>query len=167
MLRKNLANILTIANLILGLLAIIFMLDAQYFNSMIFILAGALTDRLDGIVARKMKIESALGKYLDSNSDLITFGVSPALLIYLSVFNPFDVLGIISLFSFVICGAWRLAKYNATEFDGVYQGVPITIAGALLALVFLLNNVIHEYFIAAISFFLAYSMISTFKFKKI
>jgi len=166
MLRKNLANILTILNLLLGLLAIAFSLVSKLDWAMYLILIAALTDRLDGLVARKLNIVSSFGKYLDSNSDLVSFGVAPALMIYVSLYDSFNIAGFCFFALFVIGGAWRLAKYNATEFDGYYRGIPITIAGAVLAISYLLHSIVPEWTFWVISLILSYAMVSTIKFKK-
>ncbi len=164
--RSQLANILTFINLALGLFAILFAIQDKFELSLAFIVIAALTDRFDGLVARKLNIESAIGKYLDSNSDLISFGVAPALFIYLSVLKEYEVLGIIFIFIFVMCGAYRLAKYNAVEFDGYYVGLPITIAGALLAMTYLLADFIPEYLILIFTAFISFLMVCNLKIKK-
>ncbi len=164
--RFQAANILTFINLIFGLCALLFTVQEKYHISLIFIVIAALTDRFDGLVARKLKIESKIGKYLDSNSDLISFGVTPALFIYLSVLEQLNILGIIVIFIFVMCGTYRLAKYNAVEFDGFYVGLPITIAGALLALSFLLKDYVSPYIILSFTALLSFSMVCNLKIKK-
>jgi CDP-diacylglycerol--serine O-phosphatidyltransferase len=165
--KKQAANFLTCVGMILGLFAIIKSIEGDFKNSAILIIVAALFDFSDGFVARKLNTTSKFGKYLDSNSDLISFGIAPGLLIYLSVLHQFNWIGMLVSFLFISGGVFRLARYNATEFSGNYVGVPITIAGAIIAL-----SVFAIPFLPPISFIfitliLFYLMVSTHSFKKI
>lgn len=165
--RKQAANILTLINLLLGLVALLFAFKNNYTYGCLFILIAAATDFLDGLVARKLKITSDFGKYLDSNADLISFGIAPGFLLYFSVLNQFGFIGIAVSFLFIMCGAIRLARYNAVKFSGFYVGVPITIAGAILA-----SSIFAAPYISAnayifIALILSYLMVSTHRIKKV
>jgi len=164
--KKQLANFLTIINLGLGLSAIWCTFENEYTLALILLLSAALTDRMDGWVARKLNTVSTFGKYLDSNSDLISFGLAPAIFLFFSVTNVIYIEALIGAFLFVIAGAIRLARYNAVQFDGVYRGIPITIAGALVVLLYLTRSYINVYIILGIEIALAYLMISGIKIKK-
>ena len=166
-LKKQAANILTFSSMVLGLFAIIKSTEGNFKTSAILIIVAAIFDFSDGFVARKLNITSKLGKYLDSNSDLISFGVAPGLLIYLSVLNQFNWIGIIVSFLFISGGVFRLARYNATEFSGHYVGVPITIAGLLLAVSTFLISILPPVTFIFITLVLAWLMVSTFSIKKI
>jgi CDP-diacylglycerol---serine O-phosphatidyltransferase len=167
LLRKQGANILTSLNMLLGLVAIQFSIHDLYNLSCLFILIAAVTDRLDGLFACRFKTSSTLGKYLDSNSDLISFGVAPGLLIYLSVIKQFGIFGILVSFLFIMAGAFRLARYNSVEFEGYYVGLPITIAGAILALSVLIIPYIPPIIFLIITLALSYLMISKHSIKKV
>jgi len=166
-LRNQIANILTFINLALGLVAILFAIDNNYNLSSLFIIIAALTDRFDGMIARKLNTTSALGKYLDSNSDLISFGMAPGLLIYLAVLEEFNIIGIAVSFLFIMGGAFRLARYNAVEFSGYYVGVPITIAGAVLAVSIFAIPYIPSIVFIFLALILAYLMVSNHSIKKV
>jgi CDP-diacylglycerol--serine O-phosphatidyltransferase len=166
-LRKQAANMLTFINMILGLVAILLSIRDNYRLSCIFITIAALTDYLDGWVARKLNTTSAIGKFLDSNSDLISFGLAPGLLMYLSVLQQFGIIGIIVSFIYITCGAFRLARFNAVEFTGNYTGVPITISGAVMALSIFAIPYVHAIVFIGITLILAYLMVSTHSIKKI
>jgi len=166
-LKKQGANILKFMNMILGLVSIVLSINGDFKLSCLFIIIAALTDRFDGMFARKFNTTSALGKYLDSNSDLISFGVAPGLLIYLSILNKFEVFGIIISFLFIIGGAFRLARYNAAEFTGYYVGVPITIAGAILAASVLAIPYISAIVFIFLTLILSYLMVSNHSIKKV
>lgn len=81
----NLANILTSCNLICGLVSITFCFSGQLDFAAYTIFLGALFDFADGFVARAFKLESKIGKELDSLSDLITFGVAPGFLMFFMI----------------------------------------------------------------------------------
>ena len=81
----NLANIVTSLNLICGLISIVFCFSGQLDLAAYAIFAGAAFDFADGFVARKLKLESAMGKQLDSLADLITFGAAPGFLMFFMI----------------------------------------------------------------------------------
>ncbi len=118
MLKANLPNILTLANLASGALAIIATFEQRY-DLLLWLLAASLIfDFLDGLVARALKVHSELGLQLDSLADMVSFGLAPGLLWFkvfslaadggepLPAFLPYLAL-LIPLFS-----ALRLAKFN-------------------------------------------------------
>lgn len=166
-------NIFTFINLSCGILSILCILQKQYICSCIFILVAGLVDRYDGRVARFLQVSSELGKELDSLSDLISFGVAPSILMYslfeLQKLGPKGLLGLILLLVFPICGAFRLARYNVSTFDGCFTGVPITIVGCFLALFGLISSYVSTPTILAIIFMVlgSYLMVSKIKLKKI
>ncbi|MBS4194762.1 CDP-diacylglycerol--serine O-phosphatidyltransferase [Lederbergia citri] len=166
-LKAQTANVLTLANLGLGGCAILVGINGQLHLSLLLIFIAALADRFDGIVARKLQIESDLGKQLDSMSDIISFGVAPALLLYQGILNLFGFPGIFLTVFFISCGAFRLARFNITENNGYFMGLPITSAGCLLTLSYLAIPYFPPNSFLFIIFILSILMISTFTFKKI
>lgn len=166
-------NIFTFINLSCGIFAILCILEKQYVFASIFILVAGLVDRYDGRVARYLQVSSELGKELDSLADLVSFGVAPSILIYrlfeLHTFGPKGLIGLALLITFPICGAFRLARYNVSTFDGSFTGVPITITGCFLALFALIASYVNTPAILAILLVAlgSYLMVSTLKLKKI
>lgn len=165
--RSQTANLLTIVNLSLGALAILFVIQEELYMSLFFICLAAIFDRFDGIVARKLNITSELGKQLDSLCDLISFGVAPALLLYSAILHDFGFPGAIFTIIFIACGAIRLARFNVSEYDGYFVGLPITAGGCLLTISFLLVNTLSAPVFMFIILLLSVLMISTFKVKKV
>jgi len=169
-------NIFTFSNLGFGIMAIMMTLNASLDNPIsyrlacIFVLAAGFADRYDGRVARFLKVSSELGKELDSLADLVSFGVAPSIIVF-SMYNlaSFGVIGYLVVLIFPIAGAYRLARYNCSTFDGNYVGVPITIAGTFMALYCLItinrftNPIVPILFI----FILSYLMVGKIKFKKV
>ena len=168
--KSSIPNILTFGNLIFGLLSLLTTFQADYKLSVIFIFLAGLMDRYDGQVARFLKVSSSLGKELDSLADLVSFGVAPSVLIfYLYNFISLSYLGYVCFLVFPVAGAYRLARYNNSEFDNVYTGIPITLAGMLLALYALTTLNSHHNFplTIIIIFILSYLMVSRFQIKKV
>lgn len=165
--KSNLANILTLVNISFGGAAIIACTQGQLHVSLFLIFIAALADRFDGMVARKLQIESEIGKQLDSMSDIISFGVAPALLIYQGILVDFGYPGIFFTILYMICGAYRLARFNISESNGYFTGLPITAAGCVLTISYLAYPYIPTYSFIFIIFILSIAMIANFKLKKV
>ena len=137
--KSAIPNTFTLGNLAFGLLSILMTFHGNFKLAAIFVLLAALADRYDGRIARLLNVDSEIGKELDSLADLVSFG------------------------------AYRLARYNISTFDGVFTGVPITLAGSFMAVFVLftvnrpLNPVLPVIFIIALS----YLMVSKFQLKKV
>lgn len=161
------ANIITLFNLCLGIFAILLILNDHSHMSLLMIFLACLFDRFDGSIARKLNVVSDFGKELDSLCDLVSFGIAPALLLYQSVLHHYSAIGIFATVLYILCGAVRLARYNVTEFDGIFQGLPITVAGCLMTLSFLLIHHIPGVIFLLFTLVMAFMMVSTFKLKKL
>ncbi|GAB6168025.1 CDP-diacylglycerol--serine O-phosphatidyltransferase [Clostridium carnis] len=166
-------NIFTFINLSCGIISILSTFDKNYLLAGVFIIVAGLVDRYDGRIARWLDVSSDLGKELDSLADLVSFGVAPSILVFL-IYNlteigPAGIIGLAVLLTFPICGAYRLARYNATSFDGVFTGVPITIVGSFMAVFVLLTLKVElsPWIPIALMFAGSYLMVSTFKLKKL
>lgn len=143
---KMLPNVLTIAALCIGLTALRFGIDGRWTNAMVLVLIAAVLDGIDGMVARLLKASSPFGAELDSFSDFVSFGVSPAILLYLWNLQDAGPYGWVAVLLLCVAVALRLARFNvknndpapATPQDGsqkaFFEGVPAP-AGAILALV--------------------------------
>lgn len=160
------ANIFTVLNLTLGTASILSILHGELRLSLLFIFLAALFDRFDGMLARKLGIESEFGKQLDSLCDIISFGIAPAFLMYESIINEFGLPGAFFTVLYIICGSIRLARFNVTEFSGHYTGLPITAAGCILTFSFLFIKWFPPSFFMFLTLILSLLMISTFQIKK-
>ncbi|HJA41262.1 MAG TPA: CDP-diacylglycerol--serine O-phosphatidyltransferase [Firmicutes bacterium] len=165
-LKENAANIITLINLSLGCISIFFTLKGTTDWALIMIFVAALADRLDGMVARKLRIESEIGKQLDSLCDLVSFGVAPATLIYVTSLSALGYTGMFFCIIFIICGGYRLARFNITENHGFFQGLPITAAGCILTFFALFTEIIHTAIFIILTVVLSLAMISSTKIKK-
>jgi CDP-diacylglycerol--serine O-phosphatidyltransferase len=139
MIKKNIPNFITAANLVSGCIGIYFALHSNYTYAAYFIALAAVFDFFDGMVARLLKVHSEIGKQLDSLADMVTFGALPAFIVF-QYLND-NSAGWISFLAFFIavCSAFRLAKFNIdTRQSDQFLGLP-TPANALFigSLVFL------------------------------
>ncbi|KJS86841.1 MAG: CDP-diacylglycerol--serine O-phosphatidyltransferase, partial [Peptococcaceae bacterium BICA1-8] len=133
-------NIVTLANLLLGVVSLIYTMDSRYQLAAIAILLAMVLDGMDGKIARKLDVASNFGKELDSLCDLVSFGVAPALLVYSSILQDMGHIGLIIAVNFALCGAVRLARFNVLNITTHFIGVPIPLAGSLMALAILLSD---------------------------
>ena len=83
--KRILPNIVTLSNLIFGVISLWLTMEGQYKEAAVAILLAMILDGLDGRLARRFEVTSDFGKELDSLSDLVSFGVAPALLTYARV----------------------------------------------------------------------------------
>ncbi len=163
---KSLPNWFTVGNLFLGILAIIMVFNGQTATASMLVIAAMLLDGLDGRVARALNAQSEFGKELDSLSDVISFGVAPAFVMYVAAFQSLNpALGWIVTAVFPICGALRLARFNVTEgIPGFFLGLPIPAAGGVLCTLALFSYTIPPYVLVIASLALSWLMVSSVKY---
>lgn len=140
-----LPNLFTTASIFLGFYAILSASQGQFFRAAVCIVVAHICDGLDGRIARLTNTTSAFGVQYDSLADLVAFGVSPAVLIYYWALQPFGAWGWLAASLFVVCGALRLARFNAQAAVSKtkdFVGLPIPAAADLLAATVLL----YDYF---------------------
>lgn len=134
-LRGIFPGVFTMGNLFCGFLSILSSMDGEWRHACQFILLGFFLDGLDGIVARVSKGVTRFGVELDSLADLITFGLAPAIMVYSFRLKDLGKWGWVLGFVFVMCGAFRLARYNLNAKSGPrqgFEGLPIPAAASLL-----------------------------------
>ena len=129
--RAILPNTLTIIGVCIGLSSIKFALDQNYGLSIIALLISGILDTLDGRIARLIKGTSKVGKELDSLTDVVSFGVAPAFIMYFWTLNELGKLGWLIVLVYVVCCALRLARFNIMTYDdellwkqNFFEGVP-------------------------------------------
>ena len=113
--RVILPNMLTLIGVCIGLTSIRFALDGKFEFAIIAIIFAALIDGLDGRIARLIKGTSKVGKELDSLTDMISFGVAPAFIMYFWKLNTLGRFGWLVCLIYVICVALRLARFNVNS----------------------------------------------------
>ena len=146
--RVILPNMLTLIGVCVGLSSIKFALDSKFELSIIAIIVAAVFDGLDGRIARLIKGTSKVGKELDSLTDVISFGVAPAFVMYFWSLNNLGKFGWLLCLIYVVCVALRLARFNIHSNaepswkDNFFEGVPSPAGGilVLMPLIFSLSE---------------------------
>lgn len=148
-------NLITASGMAVGIVSMFCASTGDYETAGWLIALAALIDKLDGSVARGLRGSSAFGVQFDSFSDFVTFGFAPAALCFfaapdlapahwgpsaapfLGLVSPAAALATICVL-YILCAAVRLAKFNiiTAESPGWFQGLPSTLSGSLIALIF-------------------------------
>ena len=181
--RVILPNMLTLIGVCIGLTSIRFALDGRFEFAIVAIILAAVIDGLDGRIARLIKGTSKVGKELDSLTDMISFGVAPAFIMYFWKLNTLGRFGWLVCLIYVICVALRLARFNVNSSqepswrDNFFEGVPSPAGGILVLtpLIFSLSGIEVfqiNYSIVVPLFFIVTSLLlisklPTYSFKKI
>ena len=156
------SDIFTLGNVVLGLAAIFFAINKNYPFMAISLFLAAVADFFDGKLARKLNQQNVFGKELDSLADTISFGVAPAIFGFSLIQTN---LAMISFTIFLFCGILRLARYNIMNVTTGYEGMPITLNGLIIPLIFLLR--IPPIFYPYIYISLGILMVSNIRFRKL
>ena len=176
---KNSVNIVpsavTSANMFFGFLAIIKTMNGQFITAGWLIIIAAVMDGLDGKIARLVDKDSKFGKEFDSLSDLVSFGVAPAILAYKAYLERFEFLGVVIVFLFALCGALRLARFNVSDKPGkknMFTGLPIPVAAVTVASFIHLNSHFWDEMRLGVAFIIlillvCFLMVSTIKYDKL
>jgi len=165
-------NFVTTVNMFCGFYAIIASIRQDYVLAAWAIVAAGIFDMLDGRIARMAKATSQFGVEYDSLSDLISFGLAPAVLLFQWALGAYDRLGWLAAFLFLTCGALRLARFNVNTAalpKNYFQGLPITLAGEMIATFVIFTQTVEwpaarETFTVILTFGLASLMVSTIRF---
>lgn len=131
-----LPNLMTTGNMFCGFFAVIQSMRQNFTYAAYAIVVAAVFDQLDGRLARLTRSTSKFGAEYDSLCDLISFGMAPAILLYMWSLQPFGRLGWMACFLFVACGAIRLARFNVQVNiveKNYFQGLPIPMAAGIVA----------------------------------
>lgn len=139
----KISDIFTLLNSVSGLLAIFFAIigklnnNASMFNvAPILLLAAVFFDYFDGKTAKIRRIENEFGKELDSLADIISFGVAPAVFVFV-MFN--DMAFLFAYIIFLLAGITRLARFNVTQKLDYFEGMPITVNGVIFPVLYFLK----------------------------
>lgn len=140
--RVMIPNAVTVLALCFGLSAIRFAIGGEWEKAVSTIIFAGILDAMDGRIARILKGQSRFGAELDSLSDMIAFGVSPAIIIYLWSLQYLPRFGWIFALAYAVCCALRLARFNANLDDsdqpyksaGFFTGIPSPAGGGIALL---------------------------------
>ena len=130
-----LPNLFTLAALFGGFYAIVMAMNGRFDYAAVGVFCAMVLDSLDGRVARMTNTQSAFGEQMDSLSDMVSFGVAPALIAYEWALSGLGRWGWIAAFVYCSCAALRLARFNVntgTVDKRWFQGLPSPAAAALV-----------------------------------
>ncbi len=164
--KRIVPNSISSLSLIFGILAIFRSVEGDFFYAPVFIILAVLADSMDGRAARLLGISGEFGKELDSLCDLGSFGVAPAIMIYLYGMQELGLAGQVIAAFFTIGGAMRLARFNvnAASVKGYFQGMPIPAGACCLATYVLSGYQFSPEVLALMTFIIAVIMYSNVKF---
>ena len=135
-----LPNILTISGFVSGLTALRFAMDGRWAGVIVLISVAAVFDALDGRTARRFQTSSAFGAALDSLSDMVVFGVVPALCLYIWALQGAGTIAWWATLFYAVSIALRLARFNSELTDppeyakNYFTGIPAPASGFLVLL---------------------------------
>jgi len=138
-----LPSMFTLLGLLCGFYSLISSIQGNYDHAAWAIIIAAIFDMLDGRVARLLNAETSFGAELDSLADMMSFGVAPAVLVYLWALTPFEKLGWLAAFLIVAGSALRLARFNvqlASQEKRYFQGLPTPALALFMASGVLFHN---------------------------
>ena len=167
-----LPNLLTTAALFCGFYAVVAGFNQQFEQGAIAIFVAMIFDALDGRVARMANATSAFGAEYDSLSDMVSFGIAPAMLMYSFALSELGKIGWVVAFVYVASAALRLARFNTQvgiSDKRYFQGLPSpAAAGVLAACIWMLGSetisMLTIYFIAGLTAMVGLLMVSNFRY---
>lgn len=168
-----LPNLVTTGNIFCGFFAITMAMKGDFLKAAYAIVVASIFDLMDGRLARLTRSTSKFGAEYDSLCDLVSFGVAPALTLYLWALQPFGRLGWLACCLYATCGALRLARFNvqAGVIEKAYfQGLPIPMAAGIVASSILAFQDLEidpagSIWLLMMTFLLAFVMVSTFRYR--
>jgi len=169
-----LPSLFSLTNLFLGFLSIVVSIQGRFSLAALLIIAAALLDGLDGIVARATHTQSDFGIQMDSLADALSFGAATSILLYYWGLRTAGSSGLFFSFLFLAAGVLRLARYNVRTKSQAdrrfYQGLTVPSAAVFMASVVLLQSRPVEsraiaFLLALLTVIIAFCMVSTIRYK--
>ena len=127
-------SLFTAGNLMCGFFSIIATFNGEFINAALFIILANILDGIDGYAARLTRTSTQFGVEFDSLADVVSFGVAPAVLVYLWALVPWQTWGWLAACTYVVCGALRLSRFNVQAMGmskNHFVGLPIPAAAQM------------------------------------
>ncbi len=157
----------TSANIAAGFMAMVAAADGRFELSVYLLVVAILCDVLDGTIARLLGATSDFGQEMDSFSDAISFGVAPALLVYLAVLRPLGFWGLVVSLIYLLAGVTRLTRFvltsDAHEKELRTTGAPIPAAASYLMAAVLMRDSMSVQAVAVVVLVMSVLMVSRIK----
>lgn len=145
----KITDAITFCNVIIAMLAMVYAITGKTGIAAILIMVSVLFDYSDGAWSRRLNIVNEFGRELDSLADVICFGVAPAIFAF-TLYGNANYIPVYALF--LAAGVMRLARHNITRPEGYFEGMPITVNGILVPILYYCGAhpfVMHGYLIAS------------------
>jgi CDP-diacylglycerol---serine O-phosphatidyltransferase len=168
-----LPNTITLCGMFAGFFSIMSSINGDFVYAAWAIIIATVFDGLDGWMARLTNTSTRFGVELDSLSDLVAFGVAPAIMMYQWSLYPFGRFGWAAAFLFIACGALRLARFNVqteTTTSKAFKGMPIPAAAVILCTIIIFYNTFsagrpdENVFFPLVTMIIALLMVSTLRY---
>ncbi len=160
---------MTLANIAFGFLGMVSAAEHHFERACVLFFCAAVCDLMDGRLARMLNASSKFGSELDSLSDVVSFGIGPGFLIYLSALHGLGAVGIAISVAYVLCGALRLARFNVGTgplSDITFVGIPIPVAAGYILSLVMVRDSLPSWGVAVGTGLAALGMVSTLKVPK-
>ncbi|GGI44963.1 CDP-diacylglycerol--serine O-phosphatidyltransferase [Paenibacillus marchantiophytorum] len=142
---QTIPTLLKMAVLSGGMMSMFFSFHDKPSQAVLCIVLAAVLAGFDEYIVSRLNLATEFGKEFRSLAELISFGAAPALIVYLISLHKLPVSGLLLASLFIICGALRLARFNiATCVHRHHTGLPIHIAGCLLAVLTLWSPILNH-----------------------
>jgi CDP-diacylglycerol--serine O-phosphatidyltransferase len=121
-----------------------------FYQAALALFFAAFFDAFDGRVARLTRTQSDFGVQIDSLADVISFGVAPAVLVYMWALQELGTIGLVASFAYCACGAIRLARFNVLAARGTgsskwFLGLPIPGAASMIVALVVAQSISYSY----------------------
>lgn len=160
----KISDMLTFVNVISGFLCILFAALDNFRMAAILLFVAVLFDYFDGKSAKKRNIANEFGKELDSLSDIISFGVAPAVFTFLLLK---DMRFVLIFVLYLLAGVIRLARFNVVKTHGHFEGMPITANGVVIPLLYFIVGESPSYPYYLYILLATFLMVSSIRFRKL
>lgn len=159
------SDIFTLLNAVSGLLCIFFAIRGNFRIAAALLILAVFFDYFDGKSSRKRKIANKFGKELDSLSDIISFGIAPCVFVFLLLG---DLRFVFVYIVYLLAGLIRLARFNVRKTGNYFEGMPITVNGIVVPILYFALAGSNLYYIHYLYLILAaFLMVSSIRFKKL
>ena len=145
----KITDAITFLNVIIAMLAMICAITGKMGVAAILMLISVLFDYSDGAWSCRLNIVNEFGRELDSLADVISFGVTPVIFVF-ALYNNVHYFPVYALF--LAAGVMRLARYNLNKTEGYFEGMPITLNGVFVPILYYCSAhpfVMHGYLITS------------------
>lgn len=160
-------NVLTIVNILAGLGAVRMTFSGHILYAALLILAAVMFDSIEGRIVRRLNAVSVFGRKFDCLADLTVFGIAPVIMAYWTSFSQLGLSTLPLMVLFPGSGIIRQTRIDAASLQGYYTGLPLSVAGLILAGTSVIGESLPYECTAIILVVLSGLMLSTIKIRRL